>query len=142
MIGITIIWLFIIAVEIFRNWCIIEVGKRRPTYWWSNVIRVAVGFLFWVLAKAFINISAAQWWAMIPMMLLTFWWCFDYGLNQFRNMMNRLQRSGVPPIFFAYLNPKGSWLDQYQYHNWPGIVPWFYIKASLMLVSILITFLL
>ena len=131
------IWFALIGVEIFRNWSIIEVGKKRPTYWWSNLIRIVVGFIFWLLCPVVFEIGYYQWLGMIPMMLLTFWWCFDYGLTQFRNLVHRILKDGHELIAFYYLNPKGSWLDRMQC-RYPHPYPWFWWKLFLMVGGLLL----
>ena len=120
MIGTLISWMLIIVLEIIRNYHIIDIKKRRPVYWQSNVLRIAVGFGFWVVAPIVAKIPYWSWWGMIPMMLFTFWFVFDYGLN--------LARKKRP---FFYLNPKGSWLDRFQYNS-TGTFSWFFWKLILM----------
>ncbi|HEY3403892.1 MAG TPA: hypothetical protein VGK59_10925 [Ohtaekwangia sp.] len=134
MIWILTSYFLIIGIEIFRNWCIIDVGQRRPTYWWSNVIRVFVSFVFWVCVKPFSDITYLQWWLLIPVMLLMFWWVFDYGLIQFRNFMGRLQKRD-PSLIWYRLNPKGSILDRLQCKAL-SLPAWFFIKLALMIASI------
>jgi len=134
---ISALWIFIICVEIFRNWCIIEVSNKRPTYWWSNVIRIAIGFIFWVVVKLFSDINHWQWWGMIPMMLFSFWWIFDYGLSAFRNLMNRIMNKAIAKIPFCYLNPNGSFLDQFQC-KYPGELPWFWFKFVFMIAGFIV----
>lgn len=133
-----ITWFVLIFIEIWRNWYIIQVNKKRPVYWYSQLLRYVIGFLYWVGVGAISNghtIAHEQWWGLSIMMLFTFWFFFDYGLNQFRNLMNRIRKAGVPTIQFDYLNPKGSWLDQMQY-KFPGTFPWFCFKALLALTGI------
>lgn len=120
-------WLMIIGFEILRNYCIIDIDQERPVYWWSTVLRTFVGFIFWV-GSPFMDSSMTwwQWWAMIPMMLTSFWFFFDYGLN--------LARKKKP---FYYLNPEGSLLDKFQC-KYPGTWPWFCWKFILMLGGLII----
>lgn len=118
-IWIYITWFAIIVLEILRNWAIIVVKHRRPKYWWSNVIRIMVGFIFWVITGVVAKPSPAHYYALPIMMALTFWWTFDYGLNLVRK---------VKPYY--YLNPQGSWLDQWQC-NHPNTYAWFWFKLFL-----------
>lgn len=136
MTWILITWLAIIMADIIRNWVIIEVKKQRPNYFWSNVLRIAVGFVFWLLSPVLFRMTEWQWWSMIPMMLFTFWYCFDYGLTQFRNTFNI---NNKPRIVFDYLNPNGSWLDRMQC-KYPDKYPWFWFKFFLMLAGIALYF--
>lgn len=133
------IWIFItyallIFVEIFRNWCIIDAGKSRPTYWWSQVIRIVISFVFWLCAAWFSDITWYQWWALAPVMLFSFWWGFDYGLIQFRNFMSRILNAPINLDWYR-LNPKGSWIDQFQCKHL-SLPAWFFIKLTLMIISI------
>lgn len=125
MIYIYIIWSILIALEIWRNWYLIERLKRRPTYWMSTVGRILVGFIFW-FASPFIHpgLSWWQWWGEIAMMVFTFGYFFDYGLNIAR---------GIRPVW--YLNPKGSILDQLQC-KYPNSFAWFWWKLFLMMTGI------
>ncbi len=134
MIWILTTYLFIIFIEIFRNWCIIDAGNSRPTYWWSNVLRVAASFLFWICTGWFSDITGEQWWALVPVMLFMFWWVFDYGLIQFRNFMGRILNAD-PQLEWYRLNPKGSILDQFQCKHF-SLPAWFVIKLVLMVASI------
>lgn len=138
MIHIFIAWIIIIGVEIFRNWCIVEVDGKRPTYWWSNTIRISVGFIFWTIVPLVIKIGYWNWLVMPLMMVLTFWWMFDYGLTLSRNWSRKLMKTGDPIVFY-YLNPKGSWLDQLQC-KYPHPYPWFWFKLFLMGAGILLYF--
>lgn len=130
-------WIVLIWVEIFRNWCIIEVGNKRPTYWWSNIIRITVGFMFWIVSPMLARMDYYQWWGMIPMMLFTFWFVFDYGLNLVRNLVYRIEDDHREPLPFYYLNPKGSWLDRLQY-KYPHPYPWFWFKLILMVGGLML----
>lgn len=118
-------WIIIVGFEILRNYLIIEAEEQRPVYWKSTVLRIAVGFAFWI-GGPFMDsrLTWWQWWGMIPMMLLTFWFVFDYGLN--------LARQKAP---FYYLNPEGSFLDKLQC-NYPNTYTWFWWKLMLMAVGI------
>ncbi len=132
------IWFSLIFIEIFRNWCIINLKNRRPRYWWSSIIRITIAFIFWVIVGAISNghtITHSQWYGMLAMMLLTCWFTFDYGLNQFRNMMYKIMLNGYTPIVYWYLNPKGSWLDQFQAKH-PHAYPWFWVKLLLTAMGI------
>lgn len=115
------IWFLLILAEIVRNWDIIEEKDKRPIYFESSVLRLAVGFVFW-MGSPFIwhGMTYWQWWGMIPMMLFSFWFLFDYGLNIAR---------GKKP--FWYLNPEGSFLDRLQC-KYPNAYPWFWWKLFLM----------
>lgn len=119
--------LFLYGCEIRRNYVIIEIDKQRPVYWRSAVLRIFVGFIFWI-ASPFMwpAMTWWQWWGMIPMMALSFWFIFDYGLNLARN---------VKPLY--YINPKGSFLDRFQ-HKHPNSYVWFWWKFILMLWGLII----
>lgn len=123
-IWIYITWLLLICVEIFRNWSIIIVKNRRPTYWWSNVIRIVVGFIFWVAVGPLTRPAPDKYNAIPIMMLFSFWFVFDYGLNLARRKS---------PVY--YLNPKGSWIDRMQC-KYPDALPWFIWKFFLMVAAI------
>lgn len=127
MITIVNILLLLYSFEILRNYHIIEVNMSRPVYWKSTVLRLFVGFTVWVSAP-FIwrDMTYWQWWGMIPMMLTSFWWIFDYGLNFVRR---------IRP--FYYLNPKGSFLDRFQC-NYPNTYVWFWFKLFLMFAGWLV----
>ena len=127
MMTVIFVWGFLIGCEIFRNCLMIDKKKMRPVYWQSNVGRIAIGFLFWVASPVFIwkDMTYWQWWGMIPMMLFSFWFFFDYGLN--------LARKKKP---FYYLNPEGSFLDKLQC-NYPASYPWFWWKFMLMYAGII-----
>lgn len=121
-------WLFLIYLEIARNFYLIENRKQRPVYWQSNVGRVVVGFVFWIISPWFIwpSMNYWHWWGMVPMMLLSFWFFFDYGLNVVRQ---------VKP--FYYLNPEGSFLDRFQC-NYPNSYVWFWWKLMLMITGVML----
>ncbi len=134
------IWFSLITIEIFRNWCIIYMKNRRPRYWWSSIIRIAIAFTFWIMVGALSNgktLTHYQWWGMPLMMVFTCWFTFDYGLYQFRNLMYKVSLKEYTPIVFWYLNPKGSWLDQLQCKH-PHAYPWFWFKLLLGAASITI----
>lgn len=137
MIWIYTIWLLLIAFEILRNWSIMEVANKRPTYWYSNLLRVTAGAIFWLLTGLFHVLSFWQWMGMLPMMVLTFWFIFDYGLVCFRNFMNKVLETKRDPIVFYYLNPNGSLIDRLQC-KYPHPFPWFWWKLLLMITGIYI----
>lgn len=123
------LWLVIIGFEIVRNYWMIDLDHERPVYWQSTVLRIAVGFVFWLLSPFMDHtMSYGQWWGMIPMMVLSFWFCFDYGLN--------LARGKKP---FYYLNPEGSLLDKFQC-NYPNTYVWFWWKLILMLAGLMVRY--
>jgi hypothetical protein len=123
-----IIYMFLIFLEIYRNYYIIEIKKRRPVYWRSTWLRLTVGAAFWFGSLIFSSMPYWSRWGMIPMMVLTFWFVFDYGLN--------IVRKKKP---FFYLNPNGSWLDKFQYNS-TGTFSWFWWKLFLMIGGLLLYF--
>lgn len=129
--SILLLWIALIVAEIVRNWYIIDEKNSRPVYSASTMLRIVVGFIFWLTTPVVFEISYYQWWGMVFMMLFTFWFIFDYGLNQFRNIVT-FKFYYLP---FFYLNRKGSWLDQMQC-NYPHPFPWFCFKVILMVGGI------
>jgi hypothetical protein len=135
MIGVLFTYLALVVVEIFRNWCIIFKRKRRPTYWWSTVIRVSIAFIFWIVAPNIVGMNGYQWWGMLIMMFFAGWWVFDYGLNLVRRFLPGAQF--IKPFF--YLNPTGSFLDRLQC-RYPNDLFWFWGKFVLMVASLQLYF--
>lgn len=135
MIWILLTYLALVAVEIFRNWCIIFKRKRRPTYWWSTTIRVAIAFAFWIAAPNLVPMNRYHWWGMLFMMIFTGWWVFDYGLTLARRILPGAEFNKP----FYYLNPNGSFLDQLQC-KYPNTIFWFWVKLVLMIASLQVFF--
>ena len=110
MVTIQILWFISILIEIARNCVIIADKKRRPKYWWSNIIRCAYAAVFWYVSVLLADLNVYHQWGLIVMMFFTAWWTFDYGLNFVRNYWpgSEFNKS------FDYINHKGSWLDQLQ----------------------------
>lgn len=119
-----IAWFLVICVEIFRNWSLIEVKKRRPTYWWSTIIRIVAGSFFWMIIRVVADVPPDRYYAIPIMMFFTSWFVFDYGLNLARKRH---------PLY--YLNPNGSWLDRMQC-KYPDAQPWFFWKLVLAMGSV------
>lgn len=134
-----LIWFLLIGVEIFRNWSIIAVRRRRPTYWWSTVLRIVAGFIFWWLVKLVARPDTGHLYALPIMMVFTFWWVFDYGLNMVRMFLPLPSKETYwKPIWdkpFYYLNPDGSWLDKFQCKH-PHPYAWFWFKLFLAMGSV------
>ncbi len=117
-----LIWLILIALEVFRNWYLIVKKKHNIDHEIGSMIRFAVSFAFWMATPVFFSIRTDQWWMMPLMMGLTFWFLFDLFLNIARGKS------------FDYLGD-GSWLDRIQ-KNSIGEFPSFCFKAILAVGSI------
>lgn len=130
MTAITLIWVVLIALEIARNWYIIQWRQRRPTYWKSTVGRIIIGGTFWIVTPCiWPQMTRWQWYGLIPMMGTSFWYLFDYGLNLARRLFPGKTGYRIRPIW--YLNPNGSLLDQLQC-KYPHAYAWFWWKLFLM----------
>lgn len=130
MIAIFLIWFVLILLEILRNRHIIELDHERPVYWLRTAIRIVIAFVFWVISPfIYTKMTYWQWWGMVPMMVLTFWWFFDYGLILARNILDKKK------LPFYYLNPRGSFLDRLQ-NKYPAPYPWFWWKFFLMTAGV------
>ena len=100
------------------------------------MIRIIISGFYWMIVGKVAPITQMQWYAMPIMMLFTFWFTFDYGFNQFRNMMYHfILKPGYTPISYCYLNPEGSWIDKFQC-KYMDLFVWFVFKLFLMSGSI------
>ena len=91
-----ILWIIFIALEILRNYYLIEVKKSRPIYIQSFIIRGLASIFHGVYLdvqnmREFTPILAFQ--------VITFWWLFDIGLNLLRRKI------------WNYRGQNSGWLD-------------------------------
>jgi hypothetical protein len=113
-----VIWFLIIVVDVAYNYWLIEVKKQRPNYRNHNIIRLAVGMVYYITIPLYEPIRFDQH-VMVPLMMFTtFWFCFDLLLNVSRGK------------YFYYVNPEGSILDQFQDKTLGGL-PWMWFKLIL-----------
>lgn len=118
-----VIWLILIALEVWRNWYKIEKKKVRINHKGAILIRIIVGFVFWVLIPLAVSLPVDRYWALPIMMSLTFWFLFDLGLNMARG------RS------YFYLGEE-SWLDK-KLKSTVGAWGWFWWKLFLAIGGII-----
>lgn len=113
----------LVLLEIWWDWRLIERKLRRPDYRGSNWLRLIVGFVLWVSWPLMVDVSHAQWLFSSVMMFFNFWFVFDYGLNKVRG--KKLIHLGTNTI------------DRFQ-REYGGEEVWFWVKAGLAVISIVI----
>lgn len=117
-IHITIFWLLIVEIEVFRNWFFI-VKLKEPIPHKKFAIERMIGSSI-ICAVFYPMIEFDNWIALPFMMAFTFWFLFDISLNLMR---------GKSILYFG----EGSWLDRIQ-GRWP--LPWVWLKFLLAASSI------
>lgn len=119
-----IAWLALIALEVWRNYYIIVKNKHNPNHNVSTILRVVVGFAFWLVTPLLQHnpMRIDQWWAMPFMMAMTFFFLFDFWLNICRDLP------------YWYLGDTSK-LDRLQ-KKYPGAFPWFWWKLMLAIGSV------
>lgn len=70
-------WLLLIAIEITRNWFIIEVKHEGPNHLLGSLYRAAIGIMWFIV---FFKLGFLWYW-LIPFQLFSFWFLFDTFLN-------------------------------------------------------------
>jgi hypothetical protein len=86
----TLVWLFFIKYEVWRNYTLIEVEKERPNYLASAGIRTFLGAV--CLAIMFPDLNIEQWngwlaaWPYVVFEISTFYLLFDPWLNNKRGL--------------------------------------------------------
>ena len=108
-------------LEIWWDWRLIEKKQRSPNYKGSNLLRVVIGTVVWCLWSLVPSVSQVQWWFSPVMMFFTFWFMFDYGLNRARKK----------PLMYLGWRALDLWQREHG-----GLTFWFWMKLSLMAVSI------
>lgn len=76
-----LIWILFIAIEIYRNYYIIEVVESRPDYLQSFIIRGIAAILHGVLVGV---TEPSDWYPILLYQALSFWILFDISLNLVR----------------------------------------------------------
>jgi hypothetical protein len=91
-----ILWIIFIAIEVARNYYLIEVKKSRPIYIQSFLIRGIAAILHGVY---FDVQSMTEYVPIFIFQILSFWWLFDISLNLVRGLS------------IIYKGDNSGWLD-------------------------------
>ena len=75
------LWIIVIAVEVWRNYYLIEVKKTKPNYFLSFVVRGMAAILHGVF---FDLESMREYWVPFIFQVTSFWIVFNPALNYFR----------------------------------------------------------
>lgn len=127
---IEILILFFIELEVAWDWYHEVKKKQSPNYSGSSVLRMAVLSGIWISSPWLRSgMTIDQWWFIPPMVLLCFWFLFDWHLNLARTWSGHHR-----PYWYLGNNSK---LDKWQKAH-GGAFMWFWIKLCLATVAVVI----
>jgi hypothetical protein len=109
MILLNLSWFLFIAVEIARNYYVIEVRKSKPVYLQSFIFRGWMAIIHGIM----LNVDPVSWWPVLAFQMTSFWLVFDLVLNVLR---------GKP---WYYRGETSGWLDRV-----PSTIIYWLMKAA------------